>query len=186
MTTEYLREHAITPDMVDNYLLGIVPQGEKYAGRLSIPYLTRAGIKAMKFRCQEDHDCKEVECLKTILVGDQRIYNPAAFQLARNVIGLCEGEPDAMVADTTLLPSIGIPGVHAWTAHHAVWKFALRDYDEVLVFAQGDKAGLDFGRMVVDHLGATKAYLVRCDDKADVASMVATGQADRLRERAGL
>ena len=184
--TEYLRSHALWQGEISEYVLGIVPHGEKYAGRLAIPYLTRAGVKAIKYRCLAAHDCKEVECAKYLLQGDVRIYNPAAFQQARNVIGVSEGEVDAIVATTHLLPTVGFPGTDMWVANRAVWKFALRDYDEILVFADGDKAGTDYARLLVEDLGATRAYLVRCDDKSDVASMVASGRANTLRERAGL
>lgn len=185
-TTEYLRSHALGVTEMDEFMLGLVPHGEKYAGRLAIPYLTRAGVKAIKYRCLANHDCKEADCIKYILNGDVRIYNPAAFQQAKNTIGISEGEVDAIVATAHLLPTVGFPGTDMWVANRAVWKFALRDYDEILVFADGDKSGTDYARLLVEDLGATRAYLVRCDDKLDVASMVASGRADTLRERAGL
>jgi hypothetical protein len=185
-TTDYLESHALrTFDVLERYMLGIVPKGERNAGRLSIPYLTKAGTKAFKFRCVANHECHEVECVKYLLEGDVRIYNPDAFRDAGNVIGVCEGEVDAIVATTHLLPSIGIPGANSWTPNKAIWKFALRDFDDILVFADGDDAGMKFAREVVSDLGS-KAYLVRCDTKTDVASMVAHGEADTLRERAGL
>jgi hypothetical protein len=187
-TTKYLDEHALrTWDVLEEYVLGVVPQGDKYAGWLSIPYLTRAGIKAIKYRCMRDHDCKEIEeHSKYILTGDVRIFNPSAFADAKNVIGIAEGEIDAIVATTHLVPTVGFPGTEMWTQNKAVWKFALRDYDEILIFADGDKAGKEYARLLQQDLGATRAYLVACDDTLDVASMVAMGKADVLRERAGL
>jgi hypothetical protein len=188
MMIEYLASHAMRGrELLDEFLIGIVPQGEKYAGRLVIPYLTRAGVKAIKYRCLANHDCKEVECAKYILNGDVRIFNPAAFQQAKNTIGISEGEVDAMLATLQLgIPTVGFPGTEMWKVNRAVWKFALRDYDEILVFADGDRAGLEYARTLVEDLGATRAYLVRCDEGHDVASMIAQGKAETLRERAGL
>lgn len=186
MTIEYwLRDHAVGRDEIERYVLGLVPRGERNAGRVAIPYLTRAGVKAFKFRCLADHDCHEVECPKYILEGDVRIYNPAAFQAAGNTIGISEGEIDAAVATMHLLPTVGFPGATMWAANKAVWKFALRDYDDIIVFADGDKAGLDYARTLCADIGA-KAYLVRCDSNMDVASHIAKGEADLLKERAGL
>jgi hypothetical protein len=185
-TNEYFQDHALSWDIVEEFVLGLVPRGEKYAGRLAIPYLTRAGTKAIKYRCLEDHDCKEVDCKKYLLTGDVRIFNPVAFQQAKNTIGIAEGEVDAMLATRHLIPTVGFPGTEMWTQNKAVWKFALRDFDEILIFADGDKAGKEYARQLQQDLGATRAYLVACDDTLDVASMVAMGKADVLRERAGL
>lgn len=184
-TTEYLRSHEVDIHLADEYVIGLVPHGERNAGRLAIPYLTRAGVKAFKFRCLADHSCGEAECPKYILEGDVRIYNPIAFTTAGNIIGISEGEIDAAVATAHILPTVGFPGASMWAANKAVWRFALRDYDDIIVFADGDKPGVDYARSLVSDLGA-KAYLVRCDPTMDVASMVAAGLADELRERAGL
>lgn len=184
-TTEYFRSHAIDFQLIEQFMFGIVPHGERNAGRLAIPYLTRAGVKAFKFRCLAEHDCRETDCAKYLLEGDVRIYNPDAFRAAGNTIGVIEGEVDAAVATLHLLPSIGIPGANNWTPNKAIWQFALRDYDDVLVFADGDDAGKRFAAEVAHDIGS-KAYVVRCDIKSDVAGMVAAGKAEVLRDRAGL
>ena len=184
-TTKYLRSHEVDVHLADEYVIGLVPHGERNAGRLAIPYLTRAGVKAFKFRCLQDHNCGEADCPKYLLEGDVRIYNPAAFASAGNTIGVSEGEIDAAVATMHLLPTVGFPGAQMWAANKAVWKFALRDYDDIIVFADGDKPGVDYARTLVADLGA-KAYLVRCDPTMDIASHIARGEAGLLRERAGL
>ena len=57
----YLETRALGPDVVTGSLLGLVsdpdPAHEQYRGRLSIPYITPAGVVGMRFRCMEKHDC---------------------------------------------------------------------------------------------------------------------------------
>ena len=50
----YLRDHAIDQAIAIKYELGFVaeplPGDERFQGMLSIPYLTPAGVQAIKFR----------------------------------------------------------------------------------------------------------------------------------------
>jgi len=66
-----------------------------------------------------------------------------------------------------------------------IWTIILNDFDYVVVFADGDKAGIDSARRIQEDLGR-KAVIARCDEGEDVASMVAAGRQDVLRARAGL
>lgn len=192
--------------MAKQYQLGVVnpaePADERFDGMLAIPYQTRAGIVAWKFRCLADHDCKaysrEVDSRHAKYGAphgqEPWIYNPEAFFAADDTIGVAEGEIDAIVATEILgIPTIGIPGVETWTSNRKIWKRTLEDYDNVLIFVDGDGpsqvhpegAGLAFARAVQQDVGSS-ALLVRCPPGEDVASMVASGQGDILQERAGL
>lgn len=209
-TIEYLGEHAIDRELVVKYGLGFVnpaePADYRFSGMLAIPYFTRAGVVWMKYRCTLGHDCKEYansghpEHSKYSAAASEEpwIYNPEAFFTAMlsddGTIGVAEGEMDAIVATEKLgVPSIGIPGVEIWVQNRKIWRRTLDDYDNVLIFVDGDRptpahpdgAGLEFARKVADDVGP-KARLVRCPEGEDVASMVASGQGDILRERAGL
>jgi len=210
-TINYLHQHAITKDehgrrIAQKYRLGLVnpaePADRRFSGMLAIPYITRAGVVWFKYRCTLDHDCKEYardghpEHAKYAAVSGEEpwIYNPEAFFTADDTIGVTEGEIDAIVATEKLhIPSVGIPGVEIWTQNRKIWKRTFDDYANILVFADGDNpsqahpdgAGLEFARTLAKDV-SRKALVVRCDPGEDVASMVASGKGDILRERAGL
>jgi hypothetical protein len=197
-TINYLRDHGLTKEMAAKYHLGFVNPAEsadnRYRGMLAIPYLTRAGVVAVKYRCVEDHDHSAFHHGKYSQPEGQDvwIYNPQAFFDADDTIGVAEGEIDAIVASETLLPTIGIPGVEIWKANRKAWKRTLDDYSTVLIFVDGDvrredgsQPGLDWAKSVQSDVRG-RGRLIRCDQGEDVASMVAAGKLSVLRERAGL
>jgi 5S rRNA maturation endonuclease (ribonuclease M5) len=182
----YLTEHGIGEyEIASRYRLGYVarplPGDERFSGRLAIPYLTRTGTAAIKYRK---------------LAGDRgskydqhhgqksRLYNTAAYFSADQTIGLCEGEIDAIVATERLnIPTMGIPGSDVWSKMASVWSPIFKDYRRVIVFADGDDAGKRLGDEVAESLG-WRARIVNCDMGEDVGSMVAAGKANDLRQLA--
>lgn len=192
MTIDYLTDHGIDGATAGKYQLGLcsnpAPGDERFKGMLAIPYQTRAGIVAIKYRCTAEHDCRDFGHgrYSQYLGQTSRLFNSRAFFTAGNTIGISEGEIDAIAATERVgIPTLGMSGVTQWQAMSRVWKIALRDYDTVVYFADGDKAGIDCGRTVVGDLGA-KGRLVKCDSEEDVASMVAKGEAMKLQKAAGL
>jgi hypothetical protein len=207
MTINYLRDHGLTKEIAAKYRLGFVnpaePADRLYQGMLAIPYVTRAGIVAMKYRCVEDHDHSDFHHGKYSQPEGQDpwIFNPQAFFDAGDVIGVAEGEIDAIVATEFVgVPTIGIPGVDIWKANRKAWRRTLDDYSTVLIFVDGDsprevkgpndtvvvkQPGLDMARSIQADVRG-RGRLVRSDPGEDVASMVAKGRLETLRERAGL
>lgn len=209
--TEYLRLHGINgmkgKAIVEKYHLGLVnpaDQGDRrYAGCLAIPYGTKNGFVAVKFRCVEDHDHQALGHAKYNQPEGQEpwIFNPQAFFDAGDMIGVAEGEIDAIAATEFLgVPTIGIPGVEIWKANRKAWRRTLDDYSTILIFVDGDspremkspdgtvtvkQPGLDMARSIQADVRG-RGRLVRSDPGEDVASMVAKGRLETLRERAGL
>lgn len=203
MTIKYLRDHAIEKNLVEKYRLGFVnpaePADRRYTGWLAIPYMTQAGVVAIKYRCVEDHDHKVHGGKYGQPEGQEPwIFNPQAFFDAEDTIGIAEGEIDAIVATEYLdLPTIGIPGVDNWTANRKSWRRTLEDYSTILIFVDGDsprtdpitgrvhQPGRDMAKAISSDVRG-RARLVYCDAGEDVASMVASGRLETLKERAGL
>lgn len=174
----YLNSHAILPSIAEKYSLGYVGEplrgDERYAGRLSIPYITRSGVRAIRFR-----DTSGLEGEQKIAQDDgqaNRIYNSLSFFAAGTRIGITEGEIDAINATEHLgVPSVGIPGANGWKDP---WQHAFEDYAEILIFADGDKPGREFAeRLRLKLLGVRIVY---CPDDQDVSSMCAAGRAAEL------
>jgi hypothetical protein len=157
------------------------PADERYAGRLVIPNITSSGVAGIKYRCIQDHDCKEHDHPKyTQPHGQtQRLYNTVAFHSGRDIIGISEGELDAVSAHLYLdIPTIGIPGATVWDSYSWFWQLPFRDFKRVIIFADGDKAGKDFASHVAADIPQSEIF--QCGTGYDVNSMAVKGRADEM------
>lgn len=173
----YFQEHSISYAIALKYGLGIVVHPEKgderFSGMVSLPYRTRAGVAMIKFRnITGDGNKYEQPSGQT-----GRLYNPEAFFSRGSVIGICEGEFDAIAATEILgIPSVGAPGAKSWKP---IWREPFLDFSEVIVFGDGDSPGYDFAREVAERIGR-RARIVMCPDQEDVSSMCAAGRQAEL------
>lgn len=170
---EYLRSRALE-DAIGPFRLGVVrdpdPLHADYEGRLAIGYLTPTGVVSMRFRCLEDHDCREDGCPKYIQPSGEptHIYNVDALHKADTVIGVCEGELDAITATQAGLHSVGIPGAHNWKPF---WYRLFDDFGQVIILGDGDKAGRGFASKLAHSIPGGEAKVL--PEGHDVNSYVA-------------
>ena len=179
---DYLTERGIfTNRVIGEYGLGVVLNplagDERFQGMLSIPYQTRNGVKALKFR-NLNAGAKPKYAQRA---GQEvRLYNTKAYFAATDVIGIAEGEMDAIVATEHLgIPTIGIPGAEMWKAHKEFWAPVFRNFQKVLVFRDGDDAGKSLAEAVTDSLGY-RCRVIDPPDGEDVGSMVGSGRTAEL------
>lgn len=186
----YLARRGIDLPVAEAARLGVVldpqPGHEEFYGRLCIPYITRAGVVNLKFRCIEDHDCKENGHPKYLGLhggeGKPRLYNVEAFFARSSVIGIAEGEFDALVLSHYVgLPTVGCPGVSTWQSH---FPRCFQGYGLTLIFADGDDTGRSFARMVAKQVHPSRVLAM--PDGMDVNEVYLREGADGLRKRAGL
>lgn len=176
----YFRDHAITWDIAQKYRLGYVHAplngDERFAGMISIPYLTLKGVAALKFRNLTGQGGKYDQH-----PGQKgRLYNTPAYFAARHAIGIAEGEVDAIAATEHLgLPTLGIPGVQGWKDE---WTPIFKDFTRVYVFGDGDGAGQDFAKEMVEIIG-WRARMVPVPQGEDISSLAAKSQLDLLTTR---
>jgi DNA primase len=175
---QYLVSRGIPVEVQAGFRLGYVvnpaPGDENMVGRLAIPYLTPGGPVALRFRTLTDGP----KYLSH--VGDKsRLFNVADLHLPSPTICLCEGELDTVVCSGVAgLPAVGVPGVNQW---QSFYRILLNDYARVVVLADGDKAGSDFAKRVVDQL--SNATVVPMPDGMDVNDFVLTHGVEGLIER---
>jgi hypothetical protein len=191
---DYLARHGISDrGVMARYALGCVEKpllgDERYRGYMSIPYIGRRNVVSIKFRCTRRHDCHAVgngHAKYAKDVGPVQVYNTAALFEPNDIIGIAEGEVDAIAATELLgLPTLGIPGAQQWAAHSRVWHRILEGYDRIVIFADGDDAGLECARAIAADVG-DRHVLVKCDPGEDVSSMIAKGNAGKLKLKAGI
>jgi hypothetical protein len=162
-----------------------------------IPYQTLAGVRAVKFRCMQDHGEDENGVkLKCHDVGhpkytqphgqEQRLFNGLAYFGGHDTIGVAEGELDAVTASEHLeVPTFGIPGASQWDRYGKYWQLVLRDFATIIIFADGDPPGRQLATKIANDAGPGSRIVV-CDEGMDVNSMVVAGLGDQLIRKAGL
>lgn len=106
---------------------------ERFRNWLSIPYLTDGGVVAMKFRCLDDESDRRYDAPGGFKI---RLYNARACAQGGDVVLVCEGEMDTLIA----LSQLGVPAVGTWgTNWMPHWPRCLADFDRVVVIADHDQ-----------------------------------------------
>lgn len=193
VAVSYLVGRGITTEIAERFRLGFVANPidghDDFRGLVSIPYLRPAGVVAMKFRRLDDGKPKYLN----VPGCGTHLYNTEALRLGGRVVGLCEGEFDAMVLDGICgISAVGIPGVTQWKGKPHWWR--LFEGRNVLIFPDFDTGETNHGdglaKDVVDRLEG--ARIVRLpgpegeETKSDVTSVFLRFGVDEIRKRAGL
>jgi DNA primase len=178
--TEYLSSRQLSAEEASIFHLGVVvdplPGHEPYKGRLAIPYITPSGVVDIRFRdLTGTHDAKYMG-----LVGaETTMFNTQAVFAADDYICVTEGEFDCILMSVkTQHPTVGIPGANNWKKHYAK---ILDDFDTVIVLADGDAPGLEFGKKISRELG--NVNIISMPDGEDVNSMIIKEGSDWIDER---
>lgn len=141
----YLLGRGFDEETIDYWQLGYVldplPGHERFKGYLSIPYLTRAGTIAIRFRCLKDHHCEGHGKYDGETGGGVYLFGAQSFWVDSPFLCVTEGELDAIACSMAGLPAVAIPGGNNWRSH---WRYCFEGYDEVIAlqdgFKEGDKA----------------------------------------------
>lgn len=133
-------ERQFTMETINRFLLGAVVNpdvlDESAEGMLAIPYLTKAGPVALRFRRppQRDTGPKYWQPEGTVLT----IFNTLAFFTSEDTIVVTEGEMDAISLVQAGIPAVGIPGASAWKPHY---RLLFEGYESVAICADNDDSG---------------------------------------------
>ncbi len=179
LAAEYLSSRHLSVEEANIFHLGVVedplPGHEPYKGRLAIPYITPSGVVDIRFRAMHNEDPKYMG-----LVGAKTtMFNTKACFVADKYICVTEGEFDCiMMGVKTQHPTIGIPGANNWKPHYAK---ILDDFEIVIVLADGDAAGLEFGKKISRELG--NVNIISMPEGEDVNSMMVKRGSEWVDER---
>lgn len=147
----YLAGRGLTEATARSFRLGVVheplPGDEPGAGRLSIPYLTRAGVVAVRYRCLQAHEHDPCPKYWGYPGAASHLFNVGALFGDGDLVCVTEGELDTIVLAQVGLASVGVPGGSNWKPHYSR---IFEDFRRVVVFADGDDAGVKFGRKVAE------------------------------------
>jgi DNA primase len=166
----YLAGRGITKEVANTFRLGSVVEpsaGHEHAvGRLSIPYITPAGIVGIKFRTIDGG------VPKYLWPTGQKIglFNVLDLHKHSDTIAICEGEIDTIVLSGLVgIPAVGVAGVSQWKP----WFPKLfESYSRILIFADNDvkedgrNPGQELAKRIKEDLD--KADIVHLPDNQDV------------------
>ena len=159
----YLAARGIGPETAERFRLGVVDEGcshehRPYVGRLCIPYLTRSGVVAVRFRTLGGDGPKYLS-----VSGDiPRLFNVRALFRPGDTLIITEGEFDAITVDTHLdMPAVGVPGVSLWSP---IFDRLVADYPNRVVVGDGDEAGRNFANDLAKHLDGRPVHLPDGED----------------------
>lgn len=179
---DYLKGRGITIETARLARLGVVVEPEtgheSYAGRLSIPYVTKTGIADLRFRSLNP----AVEPKYMGMIGaETKMYNVLDIERAGDWIGVCEGELDTLTMSRCVhVPCVGVPGANSWKKHYTR---LLADFERIFVFADGDQSGKEFATSLARELPVT---IVNFPDGEDVNSAYTKYGAEFIRDKMGL
>jgi DNA primase len=182
LAEDYLASRGITKEVALLMSLGVVAEPdvghEAFAGRLSIPYITKTGVVDLRFRSLNP----AVEPKYMGMTGaETKMYNVLDIDRAGDYIGVCEGELDTITLSHCVgFPCIGVPGANSWKKHYTR---LLADFERVFVFADGDQPGTEFARSLARELPVT---IVQLPEGEDVNSAFVKYGAVYIKEKAGI
>ena len=179
LAAEYLATRNLSVEEAQRFHLGVVkdalPGHEQYTGRLAIPYITPSGVVDIRFRAIGNADPKYMG----MPGAKTSMFNAQVVLTASDYICVTEGEIDCItVSVKTNHPAVGIPGANNWKPFYSK---ILDDFDTVIVLADGDSAGMDFGKKVSRELG--NVNIVQMPEGHDVNSIVMLEGAEFINER---
>ena len=143
----YLRARGLDDQALAGARLGAVidpiPGHERYEGMICIPYLLADGTPvSMKFRCSEEHKCKDHGHVKYLGLPHEpaRVFSVGSIEKAGDVLHVAEGEFDAIILNSVGLPAIGLPGASNWKPSY---RRLLAGFSRIWIWADPDQAGGD-------------------------------------------
>lgn len=185
---DFLLARGIDGATAKRFRLGVVKNPiighEQYTNRLAIPYITPSGVVDIRFRCIQNHDCKENKHGKYMSQPGHRarLYNTTSIMTADDTIAITEGEMDAIILNMIGIPAVGVPGAQAWNMEYYTRIF--QDFTNVFVFGDGDEAGFKFARTVAATV--EDATIIDVPTGFDVNDLYLTEGKEGILKRVGL
>ncbi|ANH49373.1 DNA primase [Freshwater phage uvFW-CGR-AMD-COM-C440] len=178
----YLQSRGITEETARMFRLGFVKNPETghelYQGKLSIPYLTPAGVIDIRFRSLSNDSGPKYLSRPG---ASTHIYNIGALSRDNGMLVVCEGEIDTIIATQVGFIAVGLPGANNWKQFYSR---VLDGWDKIMLFCDGDNAGREMAKTISRELD--NVFPVFMPDNQDVNDVFLAEGAEGLRRRVGV
>jgi len=178
----YLQSRGITEQTATMFRLGFVREPEMghepYVGKLAIPYLTPTGVIDIRFRSLNSDSGPKYMSRPG---ATTHIYNITALSNDSEILAICEGELDTVVATQAGFSAVGLPGANNWKSFY---NRVLADWSKVILLCDGDNAGREMAKHLSRELD--NVFPVFMPEGQDVNDVYLAEGADGLRKRAGI
>jgi DNA primase len=178
----YLQSRGITEQTAVMFRLGFVREPEMghepYVGKLAIPYLTPTGVIDIRFRSLNSDGGPKYMSRPG---ATTHIFNINALSNDSDVLAICEGELDTVVATQAGFSAVGLPGANNWKSFY---NRVLADWSKVILLCDGDNAGREMAKHLSRELD--NVFPVFMPEGQDVNDVYLAEGADGLRKRAGV
>ena len=178
----YLQSRGITEQTAIMFRLGFVREPEMghepYVGKLAIPYLTPTGVIDIRFRSLNSDGGPKYMSRPG---ATTHIYNINALSNDSDVLAICEGELDTVVATQAGFSAVGLPGANNWKSFY---NRVLADWAKVVLLCDGDNAGREMAKHLSRELD--NVFPVFMPEGQDVNDVYLNEGAEGLRKRAGV
>jgi len=178
----YLQSRGITQQTAVMFRLGFVREPvmghEPYVGKLAIPYITPTGVIDIRFRSLNSDGGPKYMSRPG---ATTHIYNIGALANDSDVLAICEGELDTVVATQAGFSAVGLPGANNWKSFY---NRVLADWSKVILLCDGDNAGREMAKHLSRELD--NVFPVFMPEGQDVNDVYLTEGAEGLRKRAGV
>jgi DNA primase len=178
----YLQSRGITEQTAIMFRLGFVREPEMghepYVGKLAIPYLTPTGVIDIRFRSLNSDGGPKYMSRPG---ATTHIYNINALGNDSDVLAICEGELDTVVATQAGFSAVGLPGANNWKSFY---NRVLADWSKVVLLCDGDNAGREMAKHLSRELD--NVFPVFMPEGQDVNDVYLNEGAEGLRKRAGV
>lgn len=178
----YLQSRGITEQTAIMFRLGFVREPEMghepYVGKLAIPYLTPTGVIDIRFRSLNSDGGPKYMSRPG---ATTHIYNINALGNDSDVLAICEGELDTVVATQAGFSAVGLPGANNWKSFY---NRVLADWAKVVLLCDGDNAGREMAKHLSRELD--NVFPVFMPEGQDVNDVYLNEGAEGLRKRAGV
>ena len=178
----YLQSRGITEETARMFRLGFVKNPETghelYQGKLSIPYLTPAGVIDIRFRSLRNDSGPKYLSRPG---ASTHIYNIGALSRDNGMLVVCEGEIDTIIATQVGFIAVGLPGANNWKQFYSR---VLDGWEKIMLFCDGDNAGREMAKTISRELD--NVFPVFMPDNQDVNDVFLAEGAEGLRKRVGV
>jgi|TARA_R110000822_G_scaffold3087_2_gene14027 DNA primase len=178
----YLASRGITEQTAVMFRLGFVREPEMghepYVGKLAIPYLTPTGVIDIRFRSLNADSGPKYMSRPG---ATTHIFNINALSNDSDVLAICEGELDTVVATQAGFSAVGLPGANNWKSFY---NRVLADWSKVILLCDGDNAGREMAKNLSRELD--NVFPVFMPEGLDVNDVYLAEGAEGLRKRAGV